>query len=382
MSTKTYPVIFSIKEFASKLSNKASNLSARLKAKITTYYQTSTPTASAKGDLWIDTDDGNKLYRWNGSTWANVQDTAIQTALSNASNAQTTADGKIMTYAQTNAPTGNLDVGDLWIDTNDSNKMYRWSGTTWVQYTDSSALNTFISVTYATDKTNLQSQIDGKAETWYQSTDPSTAWNTTALKTQHKGDLWYNTSTSTTWYWSGTAWQQQDIPTAVFDEIDGKAQIFTSQPTPPYNIGDLWFDSNTSDIMTCIVARSSGSYTASDWEKRNKYTDDTSVGTLNDTVSGLNDTLNKLTGAVDIVEGSQPYVQIHTTTASGEMNAGVKITDKRLSFMQNAETEVAYIDSSESDGILDINNARIHKSIKIGELEIIEFRGGIGIRRA
>lgn len=97
---------------------------------------------------------------------------------------------------------------------------------------------------------------------------------------------------------------------------------------------------------------------------------------------GLKDQLEIISGAVDIQQGVNPYVLIHTDTATGEMNAGVKITDKRLSFMQNAEIEVAYIDSSESDGILDINNARIHKSIKIGELEIIEFRGGIGIRRA
>ena len=118
------------------------NTNTAIAGKITTFYQASAPTANVTGDLWIDTDDGNKLYRWNGSAWTSVQDTAIQSALTAASNAQTTADGKIVTFAQTSAPTA-TDVGDLWIDTDDNNKMYRWDGSSWVPYTDTSALNTF-----------------------------------------------------------------------------------------------------------------------------------------------------------------------------------------------------------------------------------------------
>ncbi len=33
------------------------------------FAQNSAPTADAVGDLWVDTDDGNKLYCWNGSAW-------------------------------------------------------------------------------------------------------------------------------------------------------------------------------------------------------------------------------------------------------------------------------------------------------------------------
>src|SRR5699024_12177446 len=42
-----------------------------------------------------------------------------------------------------------------------------------------------------------------------------------------------------------------------------------------YAIGDLWFNGATSDIMTCINNRNNGSYNEGDWQKRNKYTDDT-----------------------------------------------------------------------------------------------------------
>jgi len=31
--------------------------------------QTSAPTAEGVGDLWLDSNEGNKLYRWSGSAW-------------------------------------------------------------------------------------------------------------------------------------------------------------------------------------------------------------------------------------------------------------------------------------------------------------------------
>ena len=127
--------------------------------------------------------------------------------------------------------------------------------------------------------TNLEEQDDKKAETWYQETDPSTAWTTSEEKFKHKGDLWYDTNKQVTKIYNGKDWEvtKTTPPDEVFDKIDGKAQIFVSQPKPPYNKGDLWFNSATSDIMTCIKARTTGSFDSTDWEKRNKYTDDSSL---------------------------------------------------------------------------------------------------------
>jgi hypothetical protein len=39
-----------------------------------TFYQTSAPTASAVGDVWFDTDDNFKPYRWDGAAWQLVHD--------------------------------------------------------------------------------------------------------------------------------------------------------------------------------------------------------------------------------------------------------------------------------------------------------------------
>ena len=109
----------------------AANAQATADGKVVTFLATSAPTAEGVGDLWIDTDDSNKLYRWSGSTWVQVRDTGIASALTSASNAQATADGKIVTFYQTNPPTAQS-LGDLWVDTDDENRLYRWNGGAWV----------------------------------------------------------------------------------------------------------------------------------------------------------------------------------------------------------------------------------------------------------
>lgn len=105
--------------------------------KITTFYavSTATPTATTVGDLWIKTDDGNSLWRWNGTAWVSVDNADIQSALTAAGTAQATADSKVVTFAQASTPTA-TDIGDIWIDTDDSNRMYRWNGTAWVDVHD------------------------------------------------------------------------------------------------------------------------------------------------------------------------------------------------------------------------------------------------------
>lgn len=121
-----------------------SDAEAAADGKIVSFFQTSAPTAQGVGDIWFDTDDGNKMYRWNGSSWAAAQDTLITIAISDAANAQATADGKVNTYFQASAPTPEA-IGDLWIETDAQNRLWRWNGSTWVLATDTrvtAAINT------------------------------------------------------------------------------------------------------------------------------------------------------------------------------------------------------------------------------------------------
>jgi len=87
-------------------------------SKITVFAQTSAPSTSGRtfGDLWIDIDDGNHQYVWEGS-WVDRRDATIAAAASLATAAKNAADGKMTVFRQTSAPawTGRI-AGDLWID--------------------------------------------------------------------------------------------------------------------------------------------------------------------------------------------------------------------------------------------------------------------------
>jgi len=59
------------------------------------------------------------------SAWATLESAVTAADLTSASAGNTT-------YYQNEAPTGDLLDGDLWFDTNDTNKVYRYNGTSWV----------------------------------------------------------------------------------------------------------------------------------------------------------------------------------------------------------------------------------------------------------
>jgi hypothetical protein len=162
-------------------------------------------------------------------------------------------------------------------------------------YTSDAALTNFINNTYTPFTTNIGTEVDGKAETYYQSSDPSSNWNTTALKDQHLGDIWYNTSSDSNGFThtyiykkSGStyAWAEiNGVPTAVFNTITGKSSIFTSKPTRAYKKDDLWvletsytLSGTTYPAGTIVCATTDSSiWSASHWTKKDRYTDDSAI---------------------------------------------------------------------------------------------------------
>lgn len=144
---------------------------------------------------------------------------------------------------------------------------------------------------------DLQDQIDGQIETFYYDYEPTlqnkpaSGWTSAAERKKHIGDLFFNKTTGyayrfmqdgATWGW--TLVQDTDITKAMKaaenaqDTADHKRRVFVTKPQPPYDIGDLWSQSEDEggDILTCTVSRAKGaSYVQSDWQKLNKYTDDT-----------------------------------------------------------------------------------------------------------
>ena len=81
-----------------------------------TFYQNGVPTSISVGDLWVDTDDSNKLYVAHSIGANEIK--AGEWVVIEAGGAS-----GITTFRQSGIPTA-LTAGDLWIDTDD-NKIYR-----------------------------------------------------------------------------------------------------------------------------------------------------------------------------------------------------------------------------------------------------------------
>lgn len=150
---------------------------------------------------------------------------------------------------------------------------------------------------------DLQNQVDGAIETWFYdgvptlTNAPASSWTTNKDKDTHLGDLYYDNKTGkayrfakdgNTYKW--TIITDTDIAKALADAskaqetADGKMKVFSSQPTPPYQVGDIWVnatypsDGSTykNEVLRCQTDKKAGSqFAIADWIKASKYTDDT-----------------------------------------------------------------------------------------------------------
>lgn len=195
---------------------------------------------------------------------------------------------------------------------------------------------------------NLEYQLDSRAETWYQDSDPSIEWTTDELKALHVGDLWHYTGETTEingvkrtknseWCWQQVddvyQWVMIEISDEVFDTIDGKSQIFTSTPTPPYNIGDLWVQGSNGDILYCVNNRESGSYISSDWTKSSKYTDDTvAKEALNQAQQGIDDAAK----GIRLANAAQSTAETAASRAEQAESNAKKYADSKVGELDTA----------------------------------------------
>lgn len=123
------PTMDTIVSNASTALANAATAQAAADGKIDSFYQATAPAVASEGDIWFDTNDGNKIYTRRSGVWVATQDSAIAAAIASASTAQGTADGKATVYYQISNPGVKTagDNGDIWIDTDDNNKMYVYS---------------------------------------------------------------------------------------------------------------------------------------------------------------------------------------------------------------------------------------------------------------
>lgn len=189
-------------------------------------------------------------------------------------------------------------------------------------------LTNYISST-TSELENLQGQIDGAITTWFygvpptNDNPPANEWTTTDQKNIHLGDLYYDTITGYCYRWqvqnNQYSWQRitdtdatkalQDAEKAQ-DTADSKRRVFVSQPVPPYEVGDLWAQGSTGDILRCQTAKTSQqSYSSSDWVLASKYTDDTAADAAQATANANTTAIGSLNTRVTQAETSITQTQ-------------------------------------------------------------------------
>lgn len=292
-----------------------------------TAWTTETERRKHVGDMWYNTGT-NESFRYDTNlSWSKITDAQAIAALAAAENAQDTADGKRRVFTET--PATPYDKGDLWVQGATGGIMYcktsrqtgAYNSADWVRaskYTGDESLNDFINNTFNSTISEIYAQLDGVIETWFENgaptlqNAPAVDWNTTELREQHLGDMYYNNETGVGYRFSkdGTTYKWVEISDSAISEAlaaasraqdtaDGKRRVFVSQPVTPYDEGDLW--ASGVFLKRCINSRTSGYFNESDWDDATNYTGDESLnafieGAFKDAMDTMQ---NKIDGKIE-----------------------------------------------------------------------------------
>ncbi|MBQ4560232.1 MAG: hypothetical protein IJA54_07935 [Tyzzerella sp.] len=240
---------------------------------------------------------------------------------------------------------------------------------------------------------NIESQLDGNVATHFYSGVPSlenvpaNEWITNEEKENHLSDLYYDKDTGkvyefgfqdNTYCWietdSNAVIEAMALANSAKDTADGKRRIFTVQPVPPYENGDLWF--NEKEIFICQFSKVEGEvYEDGDFVTATKYTDDSETKRV----------------AGDLEEFMKNVEVNYSTTT--EMESAITKSEERITTSVNKTiTEKVDVLQKQIDGAIEtytgsseptLENAPANewstdevKDTHIGDLYIVNSEGG------
>lgn len=200
------------------------------------------------------------------------------------------------------------------------------------------------------DISGLKDQIDGAIQTWFYDgipnalTEPEVNWTTEKDRQSHLGDLYYDNKTGFCYRYMNQngvySWariQDTEVTKALADAANAqttanaKKRIFITTPKPPYDIGDLWVQGSNGDIMRCQTPKlDSQAYAEADWVKASKYTDDTAVTNLSNTVEktyATKSTVNQLSDRIEQTVSSVEEVRTDASAAKTTADNAKKAAD-------------------------------------------------------
>lgn len=201
---------------------------------------------------------------------------------------------------------------------------------------------------------------------------PANEWTTTELKDDHVGDLYYNTEDGKTYRFDKNgvifSWVEEkpDLSEAIelaqnaLNVANDKMQVFVTQPTPPYEVGDLWTDSD--DIFVCKTAKTEGkSFSASDWGNATNYAEqiDTTNIKLNETVSNLDGTNSTIADLTTTLNNNYLTTDQINAIVEGQDSDIEAIEGNISQIMTDAEGLALRVTTIETDGVSKVSNTLI-----------------------
>lgn len=226
----------------------------------------------------------------------------------------------------------------------------------------------------------IQAQLDGSIQTWSGNAvptlnnAPAVDWITPTQKAEHVGDTYFVNSdagipeagqyyrfenNNGVYSWQilsdsaltealaqaaaalAAAEDAQDTAEASLAEAQLKGRIFVVRPTPPYDVGDLWFNNTDSVIKVCMTARASGDYVATDWVKRDSYAD---YNELDEWLAQYSQTIQDILNQVDqkaetYYQEEDPMIEWGGATIAGIAIAGVNVVgmDSAIGLMHKGD---------------------------------------------
>ena len=211
------------------------------------------------------------------------------------------------------------------------------------------------------DISGLKDQIDGAIQTWFYDgipnalTEPEVNWTTDKDRQTHLGDLYYDNQTGFCYRYMNQngvySWgriQDTEVTKALADAANAqttanaKKRIFITTPTPPYDVGDLWVQGSTGDILRCKTPKiDTQEYAEADWVKASKYTDDTAVTNLSNTVErtyATKSTVNQLSDRIEQTVSSVEEVRTDASAANTAAANAKKAADNAASAAATAQS--------------------------------------------
>ena len=254
----------------------------------------------------------------------------------------------------------------------------------------------FIDTTYEQQMSAMQAQIDGQIQSYFYDYEPTLSnapakeWTTEDDKINRMGDLFYNRETGlgyrfsyidNTWVWEEL--KDTDVGRALAnaqmaqETANSKRRVFVVQPTPPYDVGDLWI-TDTKELKSCITAKTSGSYAETDWQDfvyQEQIADANElIDTINQNVANLtieNDNINA-TVAETITRLENDYMTTEQVEAENQtMKDDLDIIKQQQASMELTSSGLqVQIDEINNNGVSTVKNTTVtidEKGVTVGK---------------